>query len=95
MEREDVRLLGERIASFVALAEVVFAVLLAWVLLREAPTAMQATGALLVMAGVAMVRRWADVSPDDLPAGVDLTAFQTAAMTADAAPPATEPEGQA
>ena len=91
----SVRLLGERIASFVALAEVVFAVLLAWVLLREAPTAMQATGALLVMAGVAMVRRWADVSPDDLPAGVDLTAFQTAAMTADAAPPATEPEGQA
>ena len=93
----SVRLLGERIASFVALAEVVFAVLLAWVLLREAPTLMQASGALLVLVGVGMVRRWADVSPDDLPAGLDLAAFQSAASTAqfERDPSAKEPEGRA
>lgn len=56
----SVRLLGERVASFLALSEVVFAVLLAWLLLREAPTAVQALGALAVVAGVALVRRSAD-----------------------------------
>jgi drug/metabolite transporter (DMT)-like permease len=53
----SVRLLGERVASFLALAEVLFAVLLAWALLGEVPLAVQAVGAVLVVAGVALVRR--------------------------------------
>lgn len=53
----SVRMLGERVASFVALAEVLFAVLLAWLVLGEAPLAVQVLGAALVVAGVALVRR--------------------------------------
>ncbi|QGQ21034.1 EamA family transporter [Cellulomonas sp. JZ18] len=56
----SVRLLGERVASFLALSEVLFAVLLAWVLLGEAPRGVQVLGAALVVAGVATVRRGAD-----------------------------------
>ncbi|WP_136520471.1 EamA family transporter [Cellulomonas telluris] len=56
----SVRLLGERVASFLALSEVLFAVVLAWVLLGEAPRGMQVLGAALVVAGVATVRRGAD-----------------------------------
>lgn len=52
----SVRLLGERLASFLALTEVLFAVLLAWVLLAEAPLAIQLVGAVLVVTGVALVR---------------------------------------
>ncbi|HCX85697.1 MAG TPA: EamA family transporter [Micrococcales bacterium] len=63
----SVRKLGERVASFVALAEVLFAVVLAWLLLREAPTLVQWLGGAAVVAGVALVRRFAEVSPDDLP----------------------------
>ncbi|MCG2803521.1 MAG: DMT family transporter [Cellulomonas sp.] len=53
----SVRLLGDQVASFVALAEVLFAVLLAWAVLDEAPAAAQGLGAVLVVAGVALVRR--------------------------------------
>ena len=56
----SVRLLGERLASFLALSEVLLAVLLAWVLLGEQPLAVQGVGALLVVAGVALVRAGAD-----------------------------------
>ncbi|GEA83279.1 MULTISPECIES: EamA family transporter [Cellulomonas] len=52
----SVRLLGERLASFLALMEVLFAVLLAWLLLGEAPLAIQVLGAALVVVGVALVR---------------------------------------
>lgn len=52
----SVRLLGERLASFLALTEVLFAVLLAWVILGEQPLVVQVLGALLVVAGVALVR---------------------------------------
>lgn len=55
----SVRVLGERVASFLALSEVLFAVLLAWLLVGERPTGMQAGGALLVVGGVALVRRGA------------------------------------
>lgn len=51
-----VRLLGSRVASFVGLTEVLFAVLFAWLLLAQQPTAVQAGGGLLVLAGVALVR---------------------------------------
>jgi len=49
-------LLGARVASFVALLEVLFAVIVAWVLLDEVPTAIQGLGGALIVAGVALVR---------------------------------------
>lgn len=52
----SVRLLGDRVASFVALAEVLFAMLLAWLLLAETPSLVQLVGAAVVVAGVAVVR---------------------------------------
>jgi drug/metabolite transporter (DMT)-like permease len=59
----SVRMLGERVASFVALAEVLFAMLLAWFLLGEAPLPVQVLGAALVVAGVALVRRGSATVP--------------------------------
>ncbi len=48
--------LGPRIASFVGLTEVLFAVLFAWALLGQLPTGMQLLGGVLVLAGVVSVR---------------------------------------
>lgn len=48
--------LGPTVASFVALLEVVFAVIAAWVLLGEVPRPIQGVGGVLVLAGVALVR---------------------------------------
>lgn len=67
----SVRLLGERIASFLALTEVLFAVLLAWLLLAEAPTAVQVAGALLVVGGVALVRAGAAAEAAPTPVTTD------------------------
>ncbi len=53
----SVRLLGERLSSFLALSEVLVAVLLAWLLVGEAPVAVQVIGMVLVVAGIALVRR--------------------------------------
>jgi drug/metabolite transporter (DMT)-like permease len=50
------RKLGPKLASFVGLTEVVFAILIAWLLLGELPTAMQLVGGVIVVAGVALVR---------------------------------------
>ncbi|MET3960709.1 drug/metabolite transporter (DMT)-like permease [Marmoricola sp. OAE513] len=50
------RRLGSRLASFVALLEVVFALVFAWLLLRELPGAVQFAGAALVLAGVVVVK---------------------------------------
>lgn len=50
------RVLGSRLASFVALGEVVFAVLWAWLLLSELPGTAQLLGGLLILAGVVAVR---------------------------------------
>jgi drug/metabolite transporter (DMT)-like permease len=50
------RRLGARLASFVGLAEVLFAVLFAWVLLGQRPTALQAVGGLVVLIGIALVK---------------------------------------
>ena len=57
----SVRLLGERLASFLALSEVLVAVLLAWALVGEAPLPLQGAGMVLVVAGIALVRRGTDV----------------------------------
>lgn len=50
------RRLGARLASFVGLAEVLFAVLFAWVLLGQRPSLLQAMGGVVVLAGIALVR---------------------------------------
>ena len=48
--------LGARVASFLGLLEVLASVALAWLLLGEVPTLLQAAGAVLVLTGVALVR---------------------------------------
>jgi drug/metabolite transporter (DMT)-like permease len=50
------RILGARLASFVGLTEVMFAVLIAWLVLGELPTVIQLFGGILIVAGVALVR---------------------------------------
>jgi len=50
------RRLGAKLGSFVAMAEIVFAVLFAWALLHQMPTDMQFLGGALILAGVVLVR---------------------------------------
>ena len=50
------RLLGAKVASFVGLTEVLFAVLFAWLLLGQVLTPLQLAGGVLVIAGIALVR---------------------------------------
>lgn len=50
------RRLGSRLASFVALLEVLAAVLFAWLLLAELPRPVQLLGGLLILAGVVAVK---------------------------------------
>ena len=51
-----VRMLGAKVASFVALSEVLFAVLFAWLVLAELPTPIQLVGGVLIVAGLIAVR---------------------------------------
>ena len=51
-----VRLLGAKMASFVGLTEVLFAVIVAWWLLGQSLTLFQLLGGALVIAGIALVR---------------------------------------
>lgn len=60
------RRLGSRLASFVALTEVLAALLFAWVLLGEAPRPIQLLGGALILLGVIIVRLG---EPEPLPAG--------------------------
>lgn len=58
------RALGTRLASFVALSEVLFAVLFAWLLLGELPMPIQLVGGAVVVLGVVLVRMApADIRP--------------------------------
>jgi drug/metabolite transporter (DMT)-like permease len=50
------RLLGAKVASFVGLSEVLFAVAFAWLLLGQRLDVAQGVGAVLVVAGIALVR---------------------------------------
>jgi drug/metabolite transporter (DMT)-like permease len=61
------RLLGSRMASFVALLEVVAALVVAWLLLGEAPGPVQFLGGLLILGGVVLVKLGepAPVAPAD------------------------------
>jgi drug/metabolite transporter (DMT)-like permease len=51
-----VRLLGAKVASFVGLTEVLFAVLFAWLLLGQRIGVVQALGGVLIVSGIALVR---------------------------------------
>ncbi|MFI7598104.1 EamA family transporter [Actinoplanes sp. NPDC049681] len=50
------RLLGAALSSFVGLTEVLFAVLIAWLVLGELPSVVQGIGGTLIIAGIALVR---------------------------------------
>lgn len=50
------RRLGARPASFLGLGEVLFAMVFAWLLLGQRPTALQAVGGVIVLIGIALVR---------------------------------------
>ncbi|MGO2053306.1 EamA family transporter [Glutamicibacter sp. BW80] len=50
------RALGSKVASFISLTEVLFAVLWAWLLLSELPGTIQLFGGLLIVLGVVLVR---------------------------------------
>ena len=50
------RSLGARMASFAALAEVLFGVLFAWLLLGQLPRPVQLLGGIFVLAGVVLVK---------------------------------------
>jgi drug/metabolite transporter (DMT)-like permease len=52
-----VRRLGSSLASFVALTEVIFAVIFAFVLLGQRPGPMQLLGGALILAGIGLVQR--------------------------------------
>ncbi len=51
-----VPLLGSRLASFVGLSEVLFALGFAWLLLGESPSTVQVVGGVILFAGVVIVR---------------------------------------
>ena len=72
------RRLGAKLASFVGLSEVLFAILFAWLLLGQLPSAMQFLGGAFILGGVAMVRL-DELRPAPAPAGL-------------ARPPAQQPE---
>jgi drug/metabolite transporter (DMT)-like permease len=61
-----IALMGERLSSFVSLSEVLFAALVAAVVLGEVPTPMQWFGGLLIVGGVVLIRQ----STGDAPAGL-------------------------
>jgi drug/metabolite transporter (DMT)-like permease len=63
------RLLGAKVASFVGLTEVLFAVLIAWLALAQAPSGVQLFGGLVVLVGIALVR--ADETDPPVPAPDD------------------------
>lgn len=55
--------IGARLASFVGLTEVLFAMMFAWLLLGETPTLVQAAGGALILVGVVLVRSDPAVQP--------------------------------
>jgi len=75
------RRLGPKLASFVGLTEVLFAVLFAWVLLGQLPSTGQGIGAGLIIAGIVLVRL-----DESAPAPAEVTASRSVAPE-----PAVEP----
>jgi drug/metabolite transporter (DMT)-like permease len=50
------RRLGAKLASFIGMTEVLFAILFAWLALGQLPTPIQFAGGLFILAGIALVR---------------------------------------
>jgi drug/metabolite transporter (DMT)-like permease len=73
------RMLGAKLASFVGLSEVLFAVLIAWVLLGELPRSVQLLGGVFILAGVVVVR--AEESRPARMGGRDLSSAVEAHLT--------------
>ena len=61
------RRLGARLASFIGLAEVLFAVVFAWAFLGQRPSALQLAGGVLVLVGIALVKADEDGSVTSVP----------------------------
>jgi drug/metabolite transporter (DMT)-like permease len=55
---------GSRLASFIGLAEVLFALMFAWLLLAEAPAPVQFVGGALILVGVVLVRMDAEAAAE-------------------------------
>ena len=73
------RRLGAKLASFVGMAEVLFAVLFAWLLLSQLPSAVQFLGGAFILAGVALVRLDELRGPGDPRAAIPRAAIPRAA----------------
>jgi len=65
-----IRKLGSRLASFVALLEVVAAMVIAWLLLDELPSGIQLVGGAVVLAGIVVVKL-GEERRRDLPVAVE------------------------
>ncbi|GAB3032998.1 EamA family transporter [Parafrigoribacterium mesophilum] len=64
--------LGSRVASFIGLLEVLFAILFAWWLLGEVPTLMQGLGGALIVAGIVLVKMERTSGPSTRTGAVDV-----------------------
>jgi drug/metabolite transporter (DMT)-like permease len=60
------RRLGAKLASFIGMAEVLFAIVFAWLLLGQLPSAIQFLGGAFILAGVTLVRVDELRGPDDV-----------------------------
>ncbi len=61
------RRLGSKVAAFLGLTEVLFAILFSWMLLGELPLGVQLAGGVLILSGVAAVRYEAAVASPPVP----------------------------
>jgi drug/metabolite transporter (DMT)-like permease len=64
------RRLGAKLASFIGMTEVLFAILFAWLALGQLPTSIQFVGGAFILVGIALVRageRAGTVRGDDPP----------------------------
>jgi drug/metabolite transporter (DMT)-like permease len=68
------RRLGARLASFTGMAEVLFAVLYAWLLLGQMPSPAELTGGALMLTGVILIR--ADDTRRSTPAPIHVTRYR-------------------
>ncbi|HEY0717548.1 MAG TPA: EamA family transporter, partial [Streptosporangiaceae bacterium] len=50
------RRLGAKLASFIGMTEVLFAIAFAWLALGQLPTSIQFAGGLFILAGITLVR---------------------------------------
>lgn len=84
------RRLGSKVASFVGLSEVLFAVLWAWLLLSEMPAVIQLVGGAAILIGVVLIKVDEDSAPVSQPASELSVAAGADHSTVPATVPATE-----